>query len=109
MNAAERRSEIIDFIYEEHGTTSSRLAVYFGVSQRTIMSDIQLLSLRYPIYVVYGRNGGIFLTEGYDPKKKYLTEEQTETLKGIIRKHDGAEADLLKHILKTYGVKKRAG
>lgn len=108
MNAAERRSEIIDFIYEEHGTTSSRLAVYFGVSRRTIINDIQWLSLYYPIYIVYGRNGGIFLTEGYDSKKKYLTDEQTEVLKGIIPKHEGTEADLLKYILKTYGVKKRA-
>ena len=108
MNAAERRSEIIDIILEEHGTTTSRLAVYFGVSRRTIMNDIQWLSTRYPIYTDLGRNGGIRLTEGYDTKKKYLTDVQTEVLKGIIPKHEGVEADLLKYILKTYGVRKRA-
>lgn len=108
MNAAERRLAIIDIIEEEHGTTSSRLAVHCDVSRRTIMNDIQWLSLYYPIYIVYGRNGGIFLTEGYDSKKKYLSDDQTETLKGIIQKHDGDEADLLNYILKTYGVRKRA-
>ena len=109
MNAAERRLAIIDIIEEEHGTTSSRLAVHFGVTQRTIMNDIQWLSLYYPIYTDFGRNGGLYLTEGYDSKKKYLTEEQTETLKGIIQKHEGEEAELLNYVLKTYGVRKRAG
>ena len=109
MNAVERRLEIIDIIYEEHGTTSSRLAVCFGVSKRTIMSDIQWLSLYYPIYVEYGRNGGIYLTENYIPRKKYLTDEQTQLLKTILKKHDGEEAQLLEYILKTYGVRKRAG
>ena len=109
MNAAERRLKMIDIICEEHGTTTKKLSVYFGVTQRTVINDIQWLSLYYPIYVNYGRNGGIYLTENYDRRKTYLTEEQTEVLKVIIFIHEGAEADLLKYILKTYGVKKRAG
>ena len=71
------------------------------------MNDIQWLSIHYPIYTNYGRNGGIFLTEGYNQKKKYLTDEQTDLLKEIIPKHEGKEAELLKYILKTYGVKRR--
>ena len=109
MSAAERRLEIIDILCEKRGSTTKRLADYFGVSQRTIINDVEQLSLYYPIYTTYGRNGGIFLTENYNPKKKYLNDEQTNLLKEVIAKHAGKEEELLKYILKTYGVKRYVG
>lgn len=67
MNAAERRMEIIGILTVRRQITAKELAEEFGVTVRTIQNDIQALSPGYPIYTKQGGDGGIFMSEHYNP------------------------------------------
>ena len=45
--------------------TISNLAEEFGVFARTILRDVEVLSVTEPIYTQCGRYGGIYVTDDY--------------------------------------------
>lgn len=61
MTAADRRLEIISILVVSGHTTSRELAQEFGVTRRTILHDVSVLSYGYPIYTKLGE-GGEFLS-----------------------------------------------
>jgi predicted DNA-binding transcriptional regulator YafY len=65
--------------------TAKELAEHFGVSQRTIYRDIDLLSLAgIPVYTEKGKNGGISLLPEFVLNKSILSEqEQNEILSAL--------------------------
>lgn len=62
--------------------TSSELAEHFEVSKRTILRDIEALSVAgIPVYTTQGRGGGISLMENFVLNRRLLSEEeQTQIL-----------------------------
>ncbi len=54
MTAADRRLEIISILVVSGHTTSKELAQGFGVTRRTILHDVSILSYGYPIYTKAG-------------------------------------------------------
>ena len=54
MTAADRRLEIISILVVSGHTTSKELAQEFGVTRRTILHDVSVLSYGYPIYTKLG-------------------------------------------------------
>ncbi len=61
MTAADRRLEIIRILVVSGHTTSKELAQEFGVTRRTILHDVSVLSYGYPVYTKPGE-GGEFLS-----------------------------------------------
>jgi len=61
MTATDRRLEIISILVVSGHTTSKELAQEFGVTRRTILHDVSVLSYGYPIYTKLGE-GGEFLS-----------------------------------------------
>ena len=57
MTAADRRLEIISILVVSGHTTSKELAQEFGVTRRTILHDVSVLSYGYPIYTKPGKAG----------------------------------------------------
>ena len=58
MTAMERREAILDVLCQRKHDQIKNLAEEFGVSERTIRTDIEVLSCSYPIETVRGRYGG---------------------------------------------------
>lgn len=59
--------------------------VLVDVTSRTIYSDIEKLSLAYPIYTTSGRgSGGVHLMDEYTPAQHRLTAKQIDFLERII-------------------------
>ena len=58
MGTAERRNEIMRILCRRRHESISNLADEFGVSTRTILRDIEVLSIKEPIYTQCGRYGG---------------------------------------------------
>ena len=54
MTAADRRLEIISILVVSGHTTSKELAQEFGVTRRTILHDVSVLSYGYPVYTKPG-------------------------------------------------------
>ncbi len=105
MTASERRNTIIEVLCLRRFDTVENLAFEFGVTGRTIRNDILTLSLEYPIYTAKGYQGGIYVDENYRLGKSYLKDEQKELLERLLPELSGKDADVMKSILKTFGLK----
>ena len=73
MGTAERRTEIMRVLCRRRHETISNLADEFGVSTRTILRDIEVLSVMEPIYTQCGRYGGVYVTDDYSMSRMYMS------------------------------------
>lgn len=106
MSAVERRRAIIEVLCQRRYDTRENLASEFGVAKRTIANDLLVLSIEYPIYTVQGNGGGIYIEDGYRLDRKYLSDEQTELLEGLLPQLSGKQAEVMKSILNTFKLNK---
>lgn len=84
MGTAERRLEIMRVLCRRRHETVSNLAEEFGVSTRTILRDIEVLSATEPIYTQCGRfGGGIFVTDDYAMSRMYMSEAELSVLRKL--------------------------
>ena len=68
---------ILFHLLENDRATAPELAEELGVSVRTIYRDIDVMTISgIPIYMQGGRNGGIYLSEGYQLNKIALSDEE---------------------------------
>ena len=102
QSTAERRQMILQALCERRSELAENLAVEFGVTTRTIYSDIEILAYSYPIYTVQGVGGGIRIMDGFRLGMKYLTDKQYEILYQISERLDGEEKVVVSGILKTF-------
>ncbi len=110
MGTAERRIEIMRVLCRRRYDKISNLAIEFGVSERTILRDIEILSVTEPIYTRCGRYGGVYVMEDYSMNRMYMTEKELLVLHKLLRfvDREGAcalsteEIELLKEIISQY-------
>lgn len=111
MGTAERRTEIMRVLCRRRHETISNLADEFGVSTRTILRDIEVLSVTEPIYTQCGRyGGGVYVTDDYSMTRMYMTERELNLLHKLSKMADEkamcelsiGENKLLKSIISQY-------
>lgn len=108
QGATERRSEIMKILCRRRSETVGNLAFEFGVSERTIRRDIEVLSLSEPIYTQSGRyGGGVYVEEGYSMYRMYMTETELRVLNkidGLASAYglDDGEMQVLHSIISAY-------
>lgn len=111
MGTAERRAEIMRILCRRRHETISNLAEEFGVSTRTILRDIEVLSITEPIYTQCGRyGGGVYITDNYVMNRMYMSDRELAVLRKVVffaeNKSvcdlDENESDLLKTIIAQY-------
>ncbi len=84
MGPAERRKELLKILCRRRFEQIFNLAMEFGVSERTIRRDIEVLSLTEPIYTQAGRyGGGVYVVDGYSINQLYATESEILVLKKL--------------------------
>lgn len=77
----ERLFEMVYILLDRKSVTAEELSRHFGVSKRTILRDVETLSMaNIPIYTKQGKGGGIALLDGYVLDKTVLTEEERKLL-----------------------------
>lgn len=104
MTASERRQEIMNILICRRRATASGLAEELGVTKRSILTDIQELSLQYPIETESGRYGGIRLAEWYRPSRKVLAREQMDAIRKAAQFLEGEEKSALLSILTQFSL-----
>lgn len=106
MDAMERRCQIIEILCDAKMRVKMReLASRFNVSVRTIRTDVDFLSLTYPIETTRGRyNGGISFIEGYQPKNPRLTPVQRDFLYRIMTRISKADQEIVQSILRDFAL-----
>lgn len=81
MEKAERLISIIMILLKKDIVSSKELAQLFSVSKRTILRDMETLSLsNIPIYSVNGVHGGYGLMEEYKVDKRLLNSSDLENI-----------------------------
>lgn len=104
MTASERRNAILEDLCMRRFERINNLAFQYGVTERTIRNDIMTLSLEYPIYTAQGNGGGIYVDKNFRLGRVYLKNEQQELLERLLPGLDGKDAEVMKAILKTFGL-----
>lgn len=91
MDVAERRHRLLLLLCRRRHETVPALASYFGVSVRTVLRDVEALSLIYPIYTQRGRyGGGVYLVDGFAPERLYLDPDELSLLQGLLHRAENA-------------------
>lgn len=106
-NTTERRQMIIETLCERRHDKIANLAFEFGVSERTMRYDIQVLSISYPIYTATGNDsqgGGVHIVDGYYIGRKYLKPQQKALLEQLSETLTGEDAKTMREILKTFAL-----
>lgn len=93
MGSAERRAEMMKILCRRRYETITNLAFELGVSKRTILRDIEVLSLTEPIYTQCGRyGGGIYVMDDYVLEKIYMSDKELSVLNKIADFADNGQA-----------------
>ncbi|MBQ7907078.1 MAG: HTH domain-containing protein [Clostridia bacterium] len=117
MSSFERKNKLLEILSIRRTETISKLAKELGVSERTIIRDINTLSIDYPIYTKCGKHGGVYVMDGYRYRSYgyYLSDEQKNTLIMLVKngknghyKLGDYEIRVLNSILNKYEKKKSA-
>ena len=98
----ERRERIAEALRFRRRDTAGRLAAEFGVSRHTIMRDLIVLSLSYPIHTVAGGGGGVIWT-GKKAEAPAISGRALEALHNaanVVSAEDKAEIERLISVLR---------
>ena len=105
MGAAERREAILRVLNTRRKDKIANLAVEFGVSERTVRSDIEALSCTYPITTRRGRyGGGVEIAEDFHLNRKMLTVRQADLLKRLAGTLKGEDRVIMDSILTQFAL-----
>lgn len=96
MGVAERRHDLLVLLCRKRHETVSSLSEQLGVSARTVLRDIEALSLSVPIYTKQGRHGGgVYILDGYAPERLYLAEDELSLLERLLCRAEATSEMLL--------------
>lgn len=77
----ERLFEIVYILLDRGTVTAQELADKLHVSKRTVLRDIETLTLaKVPVYTIQGKGGGVSLLDGYVLDKAVLSDEEREQI-----------------------------
>ena len=105
MTTNERRAEIMRLLTVRRRDTTPHLAQEMGVSVRTILRDIEVLTCEYPLLTRQGNGGCVMVEDWYHPHKNILSREQQSLLSDLMGKCDERQAIVLQQLLSEYGSK----
>jgi predicted DNA-binding transcriptional regulator YafY len=81
MDKVERLISIIMILLKKNIVSTSEFAQLFNVSKRTILRDMETLSLsNIPIYSIHGVNGGYGIMDEYKVDKRLLSSSDLENI-----------------------------
>ena len=103
MTANERRAEIMRLLVARRSISMNVLVTELGVTRRTICTDIETLTLDYPLESTMGRNGGVRLPEWYHPHRNILSAEQQTVLSQLMESANERQREVLAQMLVEYG------
>ena len=106
MLKTERLLETVFLLLDKRKVTAEELATRFGVSKRTVLRDMESLTLAgIPIYSRQGKEGGFSLMETFILDKSLLTaEEQKEILSALETMKPFTENHTEKLLMKLKGI-----
>lgn len=114
LNVADRRERLVRILILRGHATLSQLSAELGVTERTIMRDVDALSISTPIFTIVGRYGGIYIDKSYIKNQPKLKDCEIALLEKIAQDIEKTsfcslnynELKLLQEIINTYSNKR---
>lgn len=104
MDPHERRKAIWRSLCCHRQVTVAGLAAEYGVSERTITNDVQILSISHPIETVRGRyHGGVKIPEWYKPNPNICSPAQLDFLLRLKANMTGKDLIIIDSIIEQFG------
>ena len=107
QSAVDRRQRIIELLHIRRHEKVDNFAFEFQVCRRTIERDLQVLACSYPLNAKKGKGGCVYVEEGFDLYKQYLSEKQTNVLEKLLKETSGDDAATIQSILNSFGRRKK--
>lgn len=104
FSSFDRRMEILSILMNHKMISRLELARTFSVSNVTISKDIIAISRYAPISSKMGRYGGIYIIEEYKTERVYLSYEEEQLIKNIVKTLSGNEQHLLQLVLHKFAM-----
>jgi len=82
--------------------TMKQLAYELDVTDRTIRTDITVLTVDYPLETVRGNGGCVKLAGWYNPHRRILSQEQIKVLTDLAQTANNYQSEILNGILRAY-------
>lgn len=101
-NTSERRQSLLESLCERRRDKVVCLAQEFGVCERTLRNDLMILSCSYPVYTRQGRDGGVFVAEGFELGRSYLTLKQAKLLRRLAIGLKGEDKETMDSIFTKF-------
>ena len=103
MSANERREAILQALNARRSEKIENLAAEFGVLERTIRTDIEVLMCHYPIETKRGRyGGGVEVAEWFHLNRRTLSPEQADLLRRLAPTLSGHDLETMNGILSQF-------
>ena len=102
QSATERRQLVLEAISDRRQVKLDDLAADFGVSERTIRRDVELLSCSYPIVTVQGGGGGVRAMDGWYVSRRYLQDDQEALLRSLLPGLQPEDQETMQRILSAF-------
>ena len=102
VSANERRQMILEALSDRRSESAKNLAEEFGVTERTIRADIEILSCSAPIYTVQGNGGGIRVADGWYLSRRYLHDDQEALLRELLNGLQPEQQKTMESILASF-------
>lgn len=102
ITANERRQRILEVLSDRRSDSAKNLAEEFGVTDRTIRTDIEILSCSAPIYTVQGKSGGIRVADGWYLSRRYLHDDQEALLRSLLPGLQPEDQKTMQQILSAF-------
>lgn len=103
VTANERRAEIIRLLVARRSINTGALAAELGVCRRTICTDIEILTLEYPLESSRGNGGCVKVADWYHPHRNIFSQEQQSTLYQLMETATLQQREVLRQMLLEYG------
>ena len=103
QSALDRRYSILEYMCEHRHESVENLMFEFNVSRSTIKRDIEVLSMSFPLYTTKGVGGGVHVADGYNLRRKYLSDRQVDLLERVATRLTGEEFSLIQGIIRAFG------
>lgn len=85
LGTSERRLNIMIVLYRRRYEKTKNLAKEFGVSERTVRRDIDIISIIAPIYTKGGKyGGGVYVMDNCHLDIMYFTSQEQKVLRKVL-------------------------
>ena len=98
----DRRHKMREYLSAKRKVTYQDLADEYGITRRTAMRDIEILTVSVPLETIPGNGGGVKVLDGWHSNRLYMNEDQKLLLIELSETLTGRRRETMESILTDF-------